>query len=128
MGDLRPPRWGGVWWAGVTQGSAPLHRGLSPFAALRRGSLGSIPDVAFVIRDGVLLQQSPVLVLERDLPMMLQLVGDVLGDDRFVAWADREDPVARLPVESVRGPRVNSLGCPGLDLPHQVSCGDGARQ
>ncbi len=33
----RSPRWGEVSWGGVTQGSAPLHPGLSPCAALRRG-------------------------------------------------------------------------------------------
>ncbi len=33
----RLPRWGDVSWGGVTQGSAPLHPGLSPCAALRRG-------------------------------------------------------------------------------------------
>ncbi len=38
VGDLRPPRWGGVLWGGVTQGCAPLHPGLSPCAALRRGA------------------------------------------------------------------------------------------
>jgi hypothetical protein len=33
----RSPRWGEVSWGGVTQGSAPLHPGLSPCVALRRG-------------------------------------------------------------------------------------------
>jgi hypothetical protein len=33
----RSPRWGEGSWGGVTQGSAPLHPGLSPCAALRRG-------------------------------------------------------------------------------------------
>jgi hypothetical protein len=33
----RSPRWGEVSWGGMTQGSAPLHPGLSPCAALRRG-------------------------------------------------------------------------------------------
>ncbi len=33
----RSPRWGEVSWGEVTQGSAPLHPGLSPCAALRRG-------------------------------------------------------------------------------------------
>ena len=33
----RSPRWGEVSWGGVTQGSAPLHPGLSPCAALRQG-------------------------------------------------------------------------------------------
>jgi hypothetical protein len=32
----RSPRWGEVSWHGMTQGSAPLHLGLSPCAALRR--------------------------------------------------------------------------------------------
>jgi len=31
------PHWGEVSWGGVTQGSAPLHLGLSPCAALRQG-------------------------------------------------------------------------------------------
>jgi hypothetical protein len=33
----RSLRWGEVSWGGVTQGYAPLHPGLSPCAALRRG-------------------------------------------------------------------------------------------
>jgi hypothetical protein len=45
----RSPRWGEVSWGGVTQGSAPLHPGLSSCAALRRGRAqdafpgGSVP-------------------------------------------------------------------------------------
>jgi hypothetical protein len=35
MGRHRPPRWGGMSWDGRTQGSATLHPGLSPCAALR---------------------------------------------------------------------------------------------
>ncbi len=43
-GDNRPPRWGGVsCGVGGTQGSAPLHPGLSPCAALRPGKSGISP-------------------------------------------------------------------------------------
>jgi Pyridoxamine 5'-phosphate oxidase len=37
-------RWGEVSWGGVTQGSAPLHPGLSSCAALRRGRAHSRPE------------------------------------------------------------------------------------
>ncbi len=36
MLSRRPPGWGGVPWDGVSQGSATLHPGLSPCAALWR--------------------------------------------------------------------------------------------
>ena len=38
MRCARPPRWGGVSLGGGSQGSATLHPGLSPCAALRRGA------------------------------------------------------------------------------------------
>jgi hypothetical protein len=40
------PRWGEMSWGGGTRGSAPLHPGLSPCAALRRGMhvrVGCVP-------------------------------------------------------------------------------------
>ena len=92
--------------------------------------VGSVPDISFVILNGVFFQEATVFVLEGNLAMMFLLVGDVTDDGGLVARADGKRAVTRLPVEATEPGElfVNPLGGTGFDFLDQIGYGDGARQ
>src|SRR5262249_56730926 len=66
----------------------------------RRNRRRSFPEVALLRRDTVRLQERHELILERVLPVVLLLAGDVLPHPLHLRRADGERPVAALPREA----------------------------
>lgn len=88
---------------------------------------GLIPDIAFIIVDGVSTEEFAVFILERSGSVMLLLGVDITNQRLFLDHADRESPVALLPEKRAQlgALRFQPFTGGGFDLFHEVRDGDG---
>lgn len=115
----------GAAWPRVNIGVGTRPEGARPSA----GGVRLIPDITFVIRQVVFLQQIPVLFLETDFAVMFGLSGDVFLHRVTMRRADGKHSVTGLPVKVVvpRMTRLQPNRRRSFDFPYQIRRRTGAR-